>query len=49
MNYSPKDTPWNFDTTYEINSYKIEFKCLRNFAKEGPLCGQLYINTRWRN
>ena len=45
MNYSPKDTPWNFDTTYEINSYKIEFKHLRNFAKEGPLCGQLYINN----
>ena len=49
MNYSPKDTPWNFDTTYEINSYKIEFKCLRNFAKEGPLCGQLYINNKLVN
>ena len=34
------------DTTYYVNSHQIEFKELRNFGKEGPICGQLYIDNQ---
>lgn len=46
MIYSEKGNPWEFDTTYYVNSHQIEFKELRNFGKEGPICGQLYIDNQ---
>lgn len=46
MLYSEKGNPWEFDTTYYVNSHQIEFKELRNFGIEGPICGQLYIDNQ---
>ena len=46
MIHAQEGHPWNYPAKYEIDSYKIEFKKLHDFAKEGPLCGKLYINDK---
>ena len=42
--YAEMGNPWRFLSSYEVASSRIQFKNLHNFAKEGPLCGNLYIN-----
>ena len=39
-----KGNPLSFNLSYVENNYEIHFNNLHNFAKEGPLCGNLYIN-----
>ena len=46
MIYSQKGDPWDFLTTYNVDSCLIEFREMCNFFKEGPLCGQLYVNGK---
>ena len=46
MIYSQKGEPWDFLTTYNVDSCLIEFREMCNFFKEGPLCGQLYVNGK---
>lgn len=43
--YARSGTPWNFSSNYVYRSYFIKFKELSNFAKDGPLCGDLFINN----
>lgn len=46
MIYSQKGDPWDFIATYKTESCQIEFRKMFNFFKDGPLCGQLYVNDK---
>lgn len=49
MIHAQKGDSWNFQTKYETDSYKIEYKELINYFKDGPLGGDLYINDKLVN
>lgn len=49
MIHAQKGDPWNFPNKYETDSYKIEYKELINYFKDGPLGGDLYINDKLVN
>lgn len=42
--YAQSGTPWDFPSRYVYAGYVIEFKELSNFAKDGPIYGDLFIN-----
>lgn len=44
MIHSEKGNPWEFDTLYSFDSFQIKYQHIYNFAKEGPVIGQIYIN-----